>query len=399
MSYYGGGGRDRRETRTARESASVHEGNFILMRKDVPVCAFSINSSRGANYRIAVDILETFDEERLPIEVQNFSNMGYFLIERLTPVFRGYLGRSVLINGEPLSNSIRNIIEYTGGMSLIDDFWMKLPGDDEKTWEKCNLFTNDISDEIAAISFSGDGRYNADGFVHSPEFTTDGMMDKAWRRIDGKTSLYKAGTGWGNQGNVQYSEYYAAQIAQRLGLRHVNYGLETWLGRLCSTCELFTSEKYSYLSGKKALSGDVDSFVASLDKDSQIYQDLADTLLFDGIVGNGRHLGNFGFIQDNDTMELVGLAPIFDNGSALFNRIPDANLIIPAYTSTFFKLSSRMYHQASVNEIRAMLTARQFELAKLMDGFEFTRHPEHNLNDGRLKVLERIVQRRALQLT
>jgi hypothetical protein len=316
------GGRARRESRQS-EAVDTHEGNFVLMRKDIPVCEFSLHSNSGAEYRIAVDVVDMFDEKRLPIEVQNYSHMGYFLIERFSPVFRGYLGRCIIVNGEPLGNSMKNIIEYTGGMSLIDDFWMKLPDDTDKTWSKCNVFDNDISEEIAALSFTGDGRFETGSYMHSPEFTTDGMMDKAWRRIEGKSILYKASAWWRSQGGVHFSEFYTAQIAQRLGLRHVSYGLEVWLDRLCSTCEMFTSVKHSYVSGRKALAGDVNSFIHSLNKESQIYQDLADTVLFDAIIANGRHLGNFGFIQDNDTLELVGLAPIFDNGSSLFNRMSD----------------------------------------------------------------------------
>ena len=391
-------GRPRRDPRSRSNSIDTHEGNFLLMRKDVPVCEFSLHSSSGAEYRIAVEVVNMFDEKRLPIEVQNYSHMGYFLVERFSPVFRGYLGNCIIVDGQPLNNSMRNIIEYTGGMSLVDDFWMKLPEDDHKTWEKCNPYDNEINEEVAALSFNGDGRYIASDFIISPEFTTDGMMDKAWRRIDGKTVLYKASAWWRNHGGVHFSEYYAAQIAELLELRHVSYGLDVWFDRLCSTCEMFTSSKHSYISGRKALAGDIGGFISSLDRDSQMYQDLADTVLFDAIIANGRHWGNFGFIQDNDTMELVRFSPIFDNGSALFNSVSDAELIIPENTSMYYKMSTRMYHQASIQEIRDMLTERQMALLPRMEGFEFKRHPEHNLSEGRLKVLERIVQRRAAAL-
>ena len=46
----------------------------------------------------------------------------------------------------------------------------------------------------------------------------------------------------------------------------------------------------------------------------------ADIFFFDAIIFNtDRHLGNFGYLIDNDTNEIVGAAPIFDNGYGLFS--------------------------------------------------------------------------------
>ena len=37
----------------------------------------------------------------------------------------------------------------------------------------------------------------------------------------------------------------------------------------------------------------------------------------DYVIGNtDRHLGNFGFIRDANTAEIIGFAPLFDSGSA-----------------------------------------------------------------------------------
>ena len=74
------------------------------------------------------------------------------------------------------------------------------------------------------------------------------MLRKGWRRMGGKILLNKGGTsGAANAGNEPYSEYYAAQIARRMGLNHVAYGLSKWKGCLCSTCELFSDIDHSYV--------------------------------------------------------------------------------------------------------------------------------------------------------
>ena len=60
--------------------------------------------------------------------------------------------------------------------------------------------------------------------------------------------MYKGGTkGFANSGMEPYSEYYASQIAEQMGLHHVPYDLEQWKGILASSCRLFTSKDISYV--------------------------------------------------------------------------------------------------------------------------------------------------------
>ena len=363
------------------------------MRKDTPVCEFDVRTMDDK--RVAVEVITVFDEKRMPLEMQFEPNIAHYIVRRLAPVIYGYLGYSVLLDGEPLAASLENVIDYTGGLSLIDDFWMMRKGDSTKSWAGCNLFDNEISGAVSDIAFSGEGTCEISGFVRSPEFTTDGMVDKAWRRIGGKTYLYKAGLSWkGPYGTEQFAEFYAEQIAERLHLKYVKYTLDVWMDKLCSVCELFTSERLSYVAAER-LSLDISSFIQSLDRGSSIYQDLADTILFDALALNMRHLGNFGFIQDNDTMEIVGLSPIFDNGMALFGDVPNRELSNPGYESVYFFLSNRKYHRAEPEEIKALLTDRQRKLAKEMIKFKFKRHSDYNLKEERLKMLESIIQNRA----
>ncbi|MCL1912463.1 MAG: hypothetical protein FWG10_00935 [Eubacteriaceae bacterium] len=379
-----------------------HKGNYLLMRKDAPVCEFFLYANSRHPHTFSAELVEVFDKERMPIETRagNGYSIGDFFENRLYPLYAGHLGDNVIVNGQPLASSFGNIIKYTAGTSLIDDFWMMDVSDKAKSWDYVNLFDNKINSQVSDLAFSGNGIFETDSFIHSPDFTTDGYMDKAWRDIDGKLLLYKSGGGWRSQGGVYFSEFYASQIAQRLGVSHVSYGLDMWFGRLCSTCELFTSEKTSYINADKYLGNTpISSFVKSLDRKGYLYSELADIILFDAIVGNGRHAGNFGFLQDNDTLEITGFAPIFDNGSALFTHAADSQLKDPRLLSTFARLGSMRNGTASLSEVKELLTDRQRNLAKSMEGFKFKRHDEHNLSEGRLKDLEMIVQRRALELS
>ena len=65
---------------------------------------------------------------------------------------------------------------------------------------------------------------------------------KCWRRINNKIYLYKAGTsGMANTGMEPYSEFYVSQIANSMGINHVEYKLVKWKKNICSVCELFNN--------------------------------------------------------------------------------------------------------------------------------------------------------------
>lgn len=78
---------------------------------------------------------------------------------------------------------------------------------------------------MAAYTGAGGSRQ---AFTTSPELTTGGMLPKAWRyeEQDG-IYLYKGGTtGVSSAGRESYCEFYASQIAERMGLNAVHYELE-----------------------------------------------------------------------------------------------------------------------------------------------------------------------------
>ena len=109
------------------------------------------------------------------------------------------------------------------GLSLSDCYWVCEAGSAE-SFSKVNLFQNPMSQLLANIAFTGYGGSPRNGFSSSPEFTTNGMLPKCWRRISGRIYLYKGGTtGAANAGFEPHSEYYAADIAQAFGANAVDY--------------------------------------------------------------------------------------------------------------------------------------------------------------------------------
>lgn len=151
-----------------------------------------------------------------------------------------------------------------------------------------------------------------------------GMLPKAWRFIEGDgICLYKGGTsGAANTGNEPYSEFYASQIAQAMGLDAVPYELDNWKGILASRCKLFTDINTSYIPiGRIVREGGLKACLGYYQQiGPEAYEHVKSMLAFDAVIyTEDRHLGNFGVLRDNRSGEVTGAAPVFDNGLSLFN--------------------------------------------------------------------------------
>lgn len=105
--------------------------------------------------------------------------------------------------------------------------------------------------------------------------------------------------------------------------------------------------------------------------------------------------GNFGILRDNHTGEIIGSAPIFDNGLSLFNfAMPeDFNNL-----SEYAKTRSTPYGVSFESVCQEVIGKKQaLQLRKLLD-FEFKRHPSINLPEERLQAIERHIKIRAREL-
>ena len=86
-----------------------------------------------------------------------------------------------------------SIINVCKGLSLNDSYWVVEEGF-SGTFSDYNLYDNRFSNILALIAFTGYGSSLRSSFRSSPEFSTNGMLPKCWRRVDGKIMLYKGGT-------------------------------------------------------------------------------------------------------------------------------------------------------------------------------------------------------------
>lgn len=296
------------------------------------------------------------------------------------------------------SGDVKGIIDKSLGLSLNDSYWV-VPLGFEGTFKEYNLYENRFSSVLSLVAYTGVGQSHG-AFTTSPELTTQGMLRKAWRFIEGDgIYLYKGGTeGAANTGREPYSEFYACQIAERMGLHAVHYDLENWKDILASKCKLFTDIDTSYVSvGQIVKSGGIQAcldFYESISKEAA--EELKSMLVFDAVIYNeDRHFGNFGILRDNSSGKILGAAPIFDNGLSLFNyAMPEDYQHLAEYAKTRANPYGVSY-EAICREV--MGTKQRNQLRRLI-GFHFTWHPTINLPEDRLTAIEKQIDLRVREL-
>lgn len=341
-------------------------------------------------------------KDLLPLDLE-LTNEGLakWLRHRTIPKNRAYVHNFLSKCGLNINRPM-TIIKVSKGLSLNDCYWVVEEGF-EGSYDKFNLYDNRFSQALALIAFTGYGSSIRTSLASCPEFTTNGMLPKCWRRKDGKILLYKGGTsGASNMGNEPYSEYYATQVAKVLGINAIEYGLSQWKGKLCSTCELFTSKDYSFLPvGRIVTSGGmtaVREYYETLNKN--FVEALNDMLVLDAVIMNtDRHFGNFGFIIDNKTNKIVAPAPLFDHGNSLFNFAGRDDLENAETLKSYADTLLPCVYDDFIGTAKAVLTQKHREgLRKLLE-FKFKKNSRYNLPDKRLKMLKKMIRARAKELS
>ena len=362
---------------------------MVLRHRDRELLRFEWVEPQG------VRVVSVNEAERrfLPLEMHGVANdetLWTWLTRRMVPRNRRNIEELMARIGLS-SRNVKGIIELCRGLSLNDVYWV-VPDGCEDSWKDFNLYENDFSNAIAQMAFSGVGPDFREQWTSSPEFTTNGMLAKCWRRIDGNVLLYKSGTeGASNTGFEPYSEFYASQIAEAMGLGHVAYGLSRFKGRLCSTCPLFTSDRYGYVPAGRVVSRD----------EALADPRFADIFFFDAVIFNtDRHMGNFGYLVDNDTNEIVGAAPIFDNGYGLFSLALDRRGDSHDEFCDLRKFVSRVNPALYVKWLGfpGGLTKKMKERLDGLRGFRIKRHPRYNLPVRRIEAIEDFTQKRIREI-
>ena len=380
------------------ERSTDMDNEYSLRLYDEELLTFSLEEISLEGLQAKILKVNSNRNVVFPLDLE-LSNDGIlkWMEHRVIPKNRAFVDEILKTLGLSINNT-KGIIDVCKGLSLNDSYWI-VPKTFSGKFSEYNLYENRFSEVLSLVAYTGVGQSNKI-FTTSPELTTQGMLRKAWRFVEGDgIFLYKGGTeGYANSGNEPYSEYYASQIAEIMGLNAVHYELENWKGILASKCKLFTNIDTSFTPiGRIVKSGGIK---ASLDYYMQLgapaLEQLKSMLVFDAVIYNeDRHFGNFGVLRDNHSGEIISPAPIFDNGLSLFNyAMPDDIKNLNSYAKT----RANPYRISYENICKDVMGAQQKAELRRLIGFKFRRHPSINLPEERLRAIENQIEKRVREI-
>lgn len=275
------------------------------------------------------DVVVAIYEEEIRLD-----NYRYVEVERCDPYLPyGFVDINDWIDGRQIAKhraSIEKLMRELGlttrrdfiatarCLALTDTFWMKR-ADEGISWNDVSLYRNPFDDVIARIAFDGTGMYGRKNSPTSPEYATSGSFAKCWIREGDQILLLKRGSsGYVNAGFEPYSEALASDLFDAAGVYHVPYTLGNYHGKLVSKCPLFTSEDVGFVSAHRFFDGpfDVEDMLAFCEAHGG-EDSFREMVVMDAVMANvDRHAGNYGFLVDNATGEILRMAPLFDQNMA-----------------------------------------------------------------------------------
>ena len=337
----------------------------------------------------------------LPLDMQpDETGLVRWLKHRTIPKNRAFV-HSFLSKCGLSANRPMDVIAVCKGLSLNDSYWIA-DENENKTFDQVNLYENRFSNVLANIAFTGYGSSVRSSFASSPEFTTNGMLPKCWRRIQGKIYLYKGATsGANNTGYEPYSEKYAYLVGKQLGFDVIPYKMTKWKGNLCSACEIFTSKDLSYIPvGRLIRTGGMKAVRQYYETLGDAFiQSLNEMLVFDALICNtDRHFGNFGVLVDSHTNRIIRPAPLFDHGNALYNYAGDENWQSEALLSEYAETLLPCVYEDFFETAGGALNASISEKVRKALEFEFKDEGKLRYPKERVILLERQIRSRAARI-
>jgi hypothetical protein len=286
---------------------------YLLMNKNTKVAKFEVGTNR----------LEVYD--RLPYDCVSIESWirkraKFSCASRVEEFFKSIGIRDTA-----------DFVEVTHCVSLHDTFWIKRLGDSTK-WEMVSPYRNDYSHIISAYALEGYVIGVRENNYLSPDIATEGSFPHTWKFNGGNITFVKASSkytlGGINSGRETFSEYYASKVATYLGFDCVKYNIRNHTRidtrkDVVTECKCYTNEKIGTVNASSlGLSSyeDVITYSGKMFGDSGA-EKIVDMLFLDCLILNtDRHFGNIEFFMNNRTLEIVGVAPIFDNNNSLLPR-------------------------------------------------------------------------------
>lgn len=302
---------------------------MYLMLKDTPVLYFDLEEF----------IVEVIRNDLLPFSLREKSyksNNPKNMLKNIE-IIKSYLSSRVLSLSRDNAKQIYTLFQIPQlnnidtkvkiclkckGVSIQDSYWLK-DNNSKERFKDVNIRVNKFQ-EIVDIALNGE---NPSITVNSicPELTTHGLFRKAWIRQDNELYLLKSDKHINNINTRM--EVLASKILQCFNnkINCIEYS-----GRLRNTsdrkiyvdkCRNFVTDKYSFIEAWEVIeycNTKGFNFIDYLGYSP----DVSSIAVLDYILANtDRHTQNYGFMMDNNTGKIEGIAPLFDFNCALVSDI------------------------------------------------------------------------------
>lgn len=366
---------------------------YYLMNKNNVVLAFDRSSQTNRfSDEVIFSTTKITNNNMLPF---GFKNINSWLDNRKASKHNAHLRGIMRTLG---CENNEGFIRVTHAASINDTFWIKSDKENIQ-WEDISLYSNPFSETISKLAFEGVGLYDEVFSSTSPELSCEGSFRKCFIKENSTGEngsdifLYKRGS---EGAKIEpYCEAMASEIAKHISSAAISYELVVLHEKIASKCNLFTSEKYGFAPYAKVSNGlnrsldNIFEYFSSIDSE----QTFREMLVIDSLCFNqDRHLGNFGVLFDNDTLETVRMSPIFDLNLTLlptvkieeFENIGEILFGLSPRLGTDF---TRIGQIAMNDDIR--------DKVKDIKDFKFSFRGDATFPEERVKALEEIVNRQA----
>lgn len=390
---------------------------YTLRSKDKPLINFSLKRELEEEfgvkqYKYQVEIIDVIEENKsiLPYPLRHQLDNKHLLNwinQRKAPKNRQFVNQ-IMSAIEDSRNPLK-YVDISHALSLNDAYWITNDAFSAK-WQDFNLYDHPFDEVLAYVAFTGYTE-KIQGVVTSPELTSSGMLKKCWSNRKDGIYLLKGDDfiPRPDKRNQATMEFYAAQVAEKMGFEHISYDLEEFHHRngdkeIVCKCKLFTSENVGFINAYEYfLAKGFDAQDANLEdlssqaKMASLYGETAyqDMMVFDSLICNqDRHLGNFGYLVNNNTGEFIRPAPIFDNGFSLLagasqNGMDNLDDYINSINGKYLSFDM---------QARLFVTPRHIPALRSLLNFKFEKHPLYNVSDEAVEALSKMIQLRAKRI-
>ena len=308
---------------TKKQKHEAPHSVCALMHKRVPVAELWLDDATGCIQKVE----SVYAPAHLPVGISVKNNivdrkkLNDWWVERSIPASRSGVREALETLG---ISDTKSLLVRCCGLSLSDQYWI-CPKGSGLTWDDINFFVNAFSEDIGDILFGTVKKSNAINFS-SPDSTSDGNLKKRWKIMNGIRCLVKGGSNPYRQQPL--NEVIATKIMERLHIPCVPYTVTWNKGAPYSVCADFVDENTELVPAWRIFQ------TKKQPNDLSVYQHFVNCaealgipnvvpfldrmIVLDYLILNeDRHLNNFGALRNAETLEWLGMAPIYDSGSSL----------------------------------------------------------------------------------